>query len=54
MGYISLFELMTQENLLRWYKINTKLPMTKENKFWLNWEKNYLFVRKMLKLCLRN
>lgn len=39
--------LPTQDNLLRWYKVNMALPMTKENKFWLGWEKNKLFLRKM-------
>jgi len=38
------------ENLKRWYNVNKVLPMSSENKFWLIWEKNKLFVRKMLSL----
>src|SRR5689334_17503116 len=34
-------------NLKRWYNVNKVLPMNKENKFWLHWEKNKLFLRRL-------
>jgi hypothetical protein len=39
--------LPSKDNLLRWYKVNMKLPMKKDNKFWLVWEKRQLLVRRL-------
>lgn len=37
----------SKENLLRWYKVQIRIKMTPENKFWLHWEKNKLFIKRL-------